>query len=107
LISACSSESSCTPSAVRRGGTVRPSQAAAGSSEPPPEGVRPLLEYKILTQRDKTFSGAFDAAALEEMLNEHAADGWRLTEGFTAASLWKTMRTEIILILERPRPETT
>jgi Domain of unknown function (DUF4177) len=65
-----------------------------------------LLEYKILTQRDKTFSGAFDADALERMLNEHAADGWRLTEGFTAASLWKTMRTEIILILERPRPET-
>ena len=64
-----------------------------------------MLEYKIVTQKDKTFTGAFDAEALERTLNEHGADGWRLAEGFMAASLWKTMRTEIVLILERPRPE--
>ncbi|MCA1845516.1 MAG: DUF4177 domain-containing protein [Actinobacteria bacterium] len=88
------------------GGTVRPSHAAPAPPSRRPKEPPPLLEYKILTQRDKTFSGAFDSAALEQMLNEHAADGWRLAEGFTAASLWKTMRTEIVLILERPRPET-
>jgi hypothetical protein len=64
-----------------------------------------VFENKILTQRDKTFTGAFDAEALERTLNEHGADGWRLAEGFMAASLWKTMRAEIVLILERARPE--
>ena len=63
-----------------------------------------MFEYKIVTQRDKTFTGAFDAEALERTLNEYGADGWRLAEGFMAASLWKTMRAEIVLILERPKP---
>jgi hypothetical protein len=62
-----------------------------------------VFEYKIVTQRDKTFSGAFDAGELEQALNEYGADGWRLAQGFTAASLWKSMRTEIVLILEREK----
>ena len=62
-----------------------------------------MFEYKIVTQRDKTFTGAFDAEALERTLNEHGADGWRLAEGFTAASLWKSMRADIVLILERAK----
>ena len=64
-----------------------------------------MFEYKIITQRDKTFTGAFDAEALERTLNELGADGWRLSEGFMAASLWKTMRAEIVLILERAKSE--
>jgi uncharacterized protein DUF4177 len=64
-----------------------------------------VFEYKIVTQRDKTFTGAFDAEALERTLNERGADGWRLAEGFMAASLWKTVRAEIVLILERARSE--
>ena len=66
-----------------------------------------MFEYKIVTQRDKTFTGAFDAEALEHTLNEYGADGWRLAEGFMAASLWKTMRAEIVLILERARAESS
>jgi len=62
-----------------------------------------VFEYKVVTQRDQTFSGAFDASTLEKTLNEYGADGWRLAEGFTAASLWKSMKTEIVLILERSR----
>jgi hypothetical protein len=62
-----------------------------------------MFEYKVLTQRDKTFSGAFDSDALERALNEYAADGWRLAEGFMAASLWKSVKAEIVLILERSR----
>ena len=62
-----------------------------------------MFEYKVLTQRDKALSGAFDTDALEQTLNEYAADGWRLAEGFTVASLWKSMKTEIVLILERAR----
>ena len=41
-----------------------------------------MVEYKVLTERDKTFSGAFDPEALERVLNEYAGEGWRLVEGF-------------------------
>ena len=60
-----------------------------------------MFEYKVLTQRDKAFSGAFDSDALEKAINTYAADGWRLAEGFMAASLWKSAKAEIVLILER------
>lgn len=43
-----------------------------------------MFEYKMHTQRDKTFSGAFDPTEFEAALNAHAADGWRLAEGFMA-----------------------
>jgi hypothetical protein len=61
-----------------------------------------MVEYKVHTQRDKTFTGAFDREELEAALNAHAADGWRLAEGFMVSSLWKSMKSEIVLILERP-----
>jgi Domain of unknown function (DUF4177) len=66
-----------------------------------------MFEYKVLTERDKTFSGAFDSDALERALNDYAADGWRLAEGFMAASLWKSMKAEIVMILERPRGDSS
>ena len=65
-----------------------------------------MLEYKVVTQRDKALSGAFDTEALERTLNEYATEGWRLAEGFTVASLWKSMKTEIVLILERARADS-
>lgn len=61
-----------------------------------------MYEYKILTERDARFTGSFDLAALEEALNEHGAQGWRLTESFVAANLWKSVKAEVILVLERP-----
>ena len=61
-----------------------------------------MLEYKVLTERDKRFSGGFDAEALERVLNECAADGWRLADGFVASSVWKSSKAEIVLVLERP-----
>jgi Domain of unknown function (DUF4177) len=60
------------------------------------------MEYKVLTERDKRFSGSFDLESLEEALNGYAAEGWRVVSGFTAASVWKTTKTEIIFVLERP-----
>jgi Domain of unknown function (DUF4177) len=62
----------------------------------------PTFEHKIHTQRDKTFSGAFDPTEFEAALNAHAADGWRLAEGFMVSSLWKSIKSEIVLSLERP-----
>ena len=64
-----------------------------------------MFEYKVLTEHDKMFSGAFDPTALERVLNEYAADGWRLAEGFMAASLWKSLKAEIVMILERSRSD--
>jgi hypothetical protein len=55
----------------------------------------------VLTERDKRFSGSFDPESLERALNSDAAEGWRMVSGFTAASVWKSMKSEIILVLER------
>jgi hypothetical protein len=59
------------------------------------------MEYKVLTERDARFSGSFDSESLEQALNSYAADGWRVVTGFTAASVWKSTKTEIIVVLER------
>jgi Domain of unknown function (DUF4177) len=60
-------------------------------------------EYKILSERDAGFSGTFDLAALEATLNSHAQDGWRVIESFNAASLWKSIKSEIVVVLQRER----
>ena len=59
------------------------------------------MGYKVLTERDKRFSGSFDPESLEQALNSYAAEGWRVVSGFTAASVWKSMKSEIILVLEQ------
>jgi hypothetical protein len=60
-----------------------------------------MVEYKVLTERDARFSGAFDAESLERTLNGLAAEGWRVVVGFTAASVWKSAKSEIMIVLER------
>jgi hypothetical protein len=37
-----------------------------------------MKEYKVLTQKDKWFSGKFDPQALEKALNAYAEQGWKL-----------------------------
>lgn len=48
----------------------------------------------MLTERDSTFTGRFDAESLEEVLNGYAAGGWRVVSGFLATSVWKASKTE-------------
>jgi hypothetical protein len=60
-----------------------------------------IKQYKVIIERDSKFSGRFDPEHLESALNAHAADGWRVVSGFGVASLWKNMRSEVIVILER------
>jgi hypothetical protein len=60
-----------------------------------------MVEYKVLTERDSRFAGAFDEAALESALNSYAAEGWRVVSGFLVSSLWKSPKSEIMMILER------
>ena len=62
-----------------------------------------MLEYKVLTQRDKVFTGRFDPDVLEATLNSHAAEGWRLAEIFVAFNVWKSLMSELVLVLERQR----
>jgi hypothetical protein len=65
-----------------------------------------MYEYKLLTERDSKFSGNFDAESLEAALNSYATQGWRVTNGFLANSLWKSGRSDIVVILERELPTT-
>ena len=60
-------------------------------------------EYKVLTQKDKWFSGKFDPAKLEEALNAYAEQGWIVKAATTAAitGLLSGNRDEMIIIMER------
>ena len=66
-----------------------------------------MYEYKVLTGRDGRFSGNFDAAELERILNSYAAEGWRLVEALVASNVMKTSKTEFMMILERDRATPT
>lgn len=62
-----------------------------------------MKEYKVLTQKDKWFSGKFDPTKLEEALNAYAEQGWRLISSFSAniPGMFGAAREEAIMILER------
>lgn len=64
-----------------------------------PKGTH--MEYKVITQRDGVFSGSFDADSLEQTLNDFAAEGWRVVSSFTTASIWKSVKSEIMIVMER------
>ena len=59
-------------------------------------------QYKVLTQKDKWFSGKFDPAKLEEALNAYAQQGW-VVKAATTASIqsFGGARDEMIIIMER------
>ena len=63
-----------------------------------------MYEYKVLTERDKRFSGGFDPEILEATLNTYARDGWRLVEAVPAANMMKSFKAEIVIVLERDLP---
>jgi hypothetical protein len=72
------------------------------------------IHYKVLTIKDKWFSGRFDAAGLEEELNKLAAGGWRVVASMTASRAGLVTgggKDEMIIILEhdstpsRPKKE--
>lgn len=61
-----------------------------------------IWEYKVLTQKDKWFSGKFDPEKLEEALNAYAKQGWRM-RGMATASIpsFGSSREELVFVLER------
>ena len=62
-----------------------------------------MKEYKVLTQKDKWFSGKFDPEKLEEAINAYAKQGWVLKAAFSANIPWGfgAAREEAIIIFER------
>jgi hypothetical protein len=63
-----------------------------------------MKKYKVISQKDKWFSGKFDPALLEKMLNEHAADGWRVVSMASASReglLTGGGKDELIVLLEK------
>lgn len=61
-----------------------------------------MYRYKVLTQKDKWFSGKFDPAKLEEALNSYSEQGWRLISCATAdIPGFGSTRQEFVAVLER------
>lgn len=64
---------------------------------------RTMKQYKVLTQKDKWFSGKFDPEKLEGAINAYAKQGWRFVGCATASipGLIGGTREEMVIILER------
>jgi hypothetical protein len=69
------------------------------------EGGVVMYEYKVLTERDKKFSGNFDVGDLEATLNAYAEEGWRLVEALVTTNVMKTAKAEFVMVLERERAD--
>jgi hypothetical protein len=62
-----------------------------------------IPQYKVLTQKDKWFSGKFDPEKVEAALNAYAQQGWRF-KGMASASIAGMLggnREELVIVLER------
>ena len=58
--------------------------------------------YKVLSQKDKWFSGKFDPMILEQAINAYAQQGWRLVGCATAdVPGLGVSRQEFVAIMER------
>ena len=62
-----------------------------------------MKKYKVLTQKDKWFSGKFNPQTLEAAINSYAEQGWRVVSSATAdfPSAFGSGKQEIVVILER------
>ena len=80
-----------------------------GSSLPKgASGTGQQREYKVITQKDKWFSGKFDPEKVEGVLNSYAKQGW-VMKGVATASVpgFGGQRDEIVIIMERVAVYTT
>lgn len=59
-------------------------------------------QYKVMTQKDRFFSGKFNPEKLEAALNSYAGEGWHCI-GVTTGEIGSGFgnREEMIFILER------
>ncbi len=59
------------------------------------------MEYKVLTGKGLTLFRIIRSRSLETTLNSYASEGWRVISGFTANSVWKSTKSQIMIVLER------
>ncbi len=84
--------------------TYEQSAGGAPTASPAVGAGRPsMVQYKILTQKDRWFGGKFDPLKVEEALNAYAQEGWRVAATATASfpAFFSGNREELIVILER------
>jgi len=61
-----------------------------------------MKEYKVLSQKDKFFSGKFDPQLLENAVNAYAEQGWEVVSMATASiPAFGGPRDEVIVLLQR------
>lgn len=60
-----------------------------------------MKEYKLMTRKDRFFSGKFDPEKLEAAMNSFASEGWEF-KGVTTP-VFGTTSKEIIMIFERDK----
>jgi hypothetical protein len=68
-------------------------------------GLMEIYEYKVLTQKDKWYSGKFDPERLEGALNAYAQQGWNVVFGTSASfpGFFSSNREELIVVLSRKK----
>jgi hypothetical protein len=59
------------------------------------------MEYKVLSQR---VPGKSSLGNLEQALNSHAAEGWRVVSSFPVSSSWTLTTSQVMVVLERETP---
>ena len=59
------------------------------------------MEYKVLTQDDRRWSGKFSPENLEHTLNSYATEGWRVVSSFPVTSPWSLSSAQVMILLER------
>jgi hypothetical protein len=62
------------------------------------------MEYKVLSQNDRRWSGKFSPENLEQVLNSYAAEGWRVVSTLPVASPWSMSTSQVMILLERETP---
>ena len=65
------------------------------------------MEYKVLSQQDRRWSGKFTPENLESTLNSYAAEGWRVVGTLPVASPWTMSTSQVMILLERETPART
>lgn len=63
-----------------------------------------MKQYKVMTQKDRFFSGKFDPEKLESAINSYAEQGWTVITTATASIPgFGGNREELIIIMEREK----
>lgn len=66
-----------------------------------------MKRYKVMTQKDRFFSGRFDPERLEDAINAYADQGWHVM-GIATATIGTAIgghRDEILVLMEREASE--